>query len=54
MPGSPVYITASYPGNGNGSVNGVITFEQQKQNQRPGLLLYNGIVYITWASHCDW
>jgi hypothetical protein len=52
--GSPVYITATYPGNGDGNVGGVITFQQQKQNQRPGLLLYNGIVYIAWSSHCDW
>ncbi len=52
--GSPVYITATSSGSGDGSVGGVITFEQQKQNQRPGLLLYNGIVYISWASHCDW
>ena len=52
--GSPVYITATYPGNGDGNENGVITFDQQRQNQRPGLLLYKGIVYIAWASHCDW
>lgn len=52
--GSPVYITATYPGNGGGTLNGTISFDQQKQNQRPGLLLSNGIVYIEWASHCDW
>jgi hypothetical protein len=52
--GSPVYITATYPGNGDGNVGGIITFDEQKQNQRAGLLLYNGVVYITWASHCDW
>ncbi|MEO8960376.1 MAG: T9SS type A sorting domain-containing protein [Ginsengibacter sp.] len=53
-PGSPVYITATYPGNGIGSVNGTITFEQQKQLQRTSLLLFDGVVYICWASHCDW
>jgi len=52
--GSPVFITASYQGTGDGSSGGTITFDQQKQNQRPGLLLYNGVVYIAWASHCDW
>jgi hypothetical protein len=52
--GSPVYITATYPGHGNGNVNGILTFNQQKQNQRTGLLLYDGVVYICWASHCDW
>lgn len=52
-PGSPVYITASVPGTGNGNVNGVMTFNQQNQNQRPGLLLYNNLIYIAWASHCD-
>ena len=52
--GSPVFITATYPGSGDGNVGGVISFEQQKENQRPGLLLYNGTVYISWASHCDW
>lgn len=52
--GSPVKITASVNGTGDGSINGVVTFDPQKQNQRPGLLLSGGTVYIAWASHCDW
>jgi hypothetical protein len=50
----PVLITTTYPGTGYGSTGGLITFNPQKQNQRPGLLLNNGIIYICWASHCDW
>jgi hypothetical protein len=52
--GSPVPITATTTGSGPGNVNGVITFNPQHQNQRPGLLLLNGIVYIGYSSHCDW
>jgi hypothetical protein len=51
---SPVNITASVAGTGDGSVNGVITFDGQHQNQRPALTLANGTVYIAWSSHCDW
>lgn len=51
---SPVTITASAPGNGTANVNGVISFDPQKNNQRQALTLYNGVVYVTFSSHCDW
>ncbi len=52
-PYSPVKITATYPGTGSGSVGGIITFNPKTQNQRPALLLYDSVVYISWSSHCD-
>ncbi len=54
QPNSPKLITAAVPGNGDGNVGGMVNFDPQKQNQRPGLLLLNNSVFITWASHCDW
>ena len=53
-PGSPVKITANYKGNGDGSVNNIVTFDPQRNNQRAALTLANGIVYLTFSSHCDW
>jgi hypothetical protein len=53
-PGSPTQITATSSGNGDGNANGVISFDSQRQNQRQGLTLLNGTVYVTFSSHCDW
>ncbi len=50
---SPAVISATFPGDGAGSVNGVIPFDPARQNQRPALALVNGVVYISWSSHCD-
>jgi len=52
--GSPVKITATYNGRGAGSVNNMLTFDARKENQRQALTLLNGIVYVTFAGHCDW
>ena len=52
--GSPVRIAATVSGTGTGSIGGVITFDAQRQNQRQGLTLVGGTVYVSFASHCDW
>jgi hypothetical protein len=43
----------SVAGTGAGSSNGQVTFDPRNENQRPGLALSNGIVYVAWASHED-
>jgi hypothetical protein len=51
--GGPVLITASVPGtapDGNGST---VPLNPQWANQRPGLLLLNGYLYIGFSSHGD-
>ena len=49
----PVVITATIAGTGSGSVGGQLTFDSMWENQRPALLLLNGIVYIGFAAHGD-
>lgn len=46
--GSPVVIQVSV-----NTANGPLAFNPQTQNQRAGLFIDNGVVYISWASHCD-
>jgi hypothetical protein len=52
-PSSPVVIRAKVKGSGDGSNNGIVSFDALLEGQRPGLLLQDGGVYIGWASHCD-
>ena len=51
--GGPVTLSASVPGNGNGSSGGTLNWDPKWQHNRASLLLVNGIVYIGFGSHCD-
>ena len=46
--GSPATIQATYP-----TTNGTTTFDPKQYKERAALLLLNGVIYTTWASHCD-
>jgi hypothetical protein len=48
---APVNIAASVPGVGDGGTS--VAFSAQMENQRPGLALAGGVVYIGWSSHED-
>ena len=51
--GGPVEIQGQYPGTGQGS-NGVnVMFDPAQYYERAALLLANGTIYTSWASHCD-
>jgi hypothetical protein len=51
--GGPVVITASVPGTGEGSSNGLVTLDPLLHLQRAGLALVNGTVYLGFGSHSD-
>jgi PQQ-like domain len=53
MFGGPKLIEASFPGTGDNSSNGRVVFDPAQYKERAALLLLNGVVYTTWASHCD-
>jgi hypothetical protein len=50
-PGSPVLISGTYPGTGDGG--SIVTFNTKQQNQRGALTFVNGTLYIAWSSHED-
>lgn len=45
----PTEIAASYPTTGNASSS----FDAKSYEERAALLLLNGTIYTSWASHCD-
>ncbi len=49
----PVDIAAKYPGTGDNSSGGYVVFDPAQYKERSGLLLLDGVIYLTWASHCD-
>jgi hypothetical protein len=52
--GGPVVIQASVNGTGSGNDgHGHVPFDALRNNQRMGLILSGGVIYITWASHGD-
>jgi hypothetical protein len=51
--GGPAVLSASVPGNGNGSSGGTLNFDTKWHLGRAALLLLNGIVYMSFASHND-
>jgi outer membrane protein assembly factor BamB len=53
LAGSPVEISANYPGTGANSSNGKVVFDPGQYAERAGLLLLNVVIYMGWTSHCD-
>ena len=51
--GGPVDVQAQYPGTGDGSNGTDVIFDPGQYKERAALLLMNGTLYTSWASHCD-
>jgi hypothetical protein len=51
--GGPVEVQATYPGTGANSIGTNVVFDPKQYRERCALLLLNGVVYTTWASHYD-
>ena len=51
--GGPAEIQARYPGTGEGSDGTNVIFDPAQYFDRAALLLANGTIYTSWASHCD-
>jgi hypothetical protein len=53
QPNSPVDITASVAGTGNGSSGGMLAFDPLWENQRTAINYYKGYVYFGYGAHGD-
>jgi immunoglobulin I-set domain protein len=53
LEGGPVTVQATYPGTGENSSGGQVVFDPKQYKERAALLLLNGVIYTSWASHCD-
>ena len=53
LAGSPVAIQATFPGTGANSNGTSVIFDPKKYKERASLLLLGGVIYTSWASHCD-
>jgi len=52
---SPTLISASVPATGSPmAVGGQVVFDAAQYKERSALLLANGTLYLSWASHCDY
>jgi len=51
--GGPTDIYGRVPGTGDGSHDGYLYFYPLHHNNRPGLLLLNGTVYVAFGATCD-
>jgi Immunoglobulin I-set domain len=53
LEGGPITVQATYPGTGENSSGGQVVFDPKQYKERAALLLLNGVIYTSWASHCD-
>ncbi|MBV8282701.1 MAG: PQQ-binding-like beta-propeller repeat protein [Candidatus Eremiobacteraeota bacterium] len=51
--GSPVVVQATYPGTGDSSAGGIVTFDPAAYDERAALLVAGGALVTAWGSHCD-
>lgn len=51
--GSPETIRATFPGSATPNSGGLVDFDPKQYKERASLLLLNGVIYTSWASHCD-
>jgi len=52
-PYGPALVNVSVPGKGVDSSNGVVTFNPQQENQRPGMTLVGNMLYVAYGSFAD-